>query len=89
MTLEVKTPVDRIVEKLVQVEHYVEKILTEPVIRENVRVLKDIEVKLVEIERFCDKIVVEKEFVEIERSVPIVHNQIVEVQMERTVNVPV
>ena len=30
VSLEVKTPIDRIVEKLVQVEHYLEKVITKP-----------------------------------------------------------
>jgi len=59
------------------------------VIRENVKVLKELEVQLVEVERICEKIVVEREFVEVERSVPVVHNQIVEVPFERVVNVAV
>lgn len=47
-------------EKLVQVEHYVEKILKEPVVQEKVKILRDVEVQLVEVERRLDKIVVER-----------------------------
>ena len=32
---------------------------------------------------------VEKEYIELEKSVPIVHNQIIEVPVERTINIPV